>query len=165
MRLPIRARAGVAAAIAAAALWWWWPDEARRIRARLAEIVEIVNTPAAGTLDAAARATRLAAFFAPDVVVQPGPDGAPIRGRDRLVALAARAPAGDYELELVDVSVTVAEDERSALARLTAKLTSSRGGDPWVDARELKVELRRDGSSGEWVIGRVAAVSPLERPR
>ncbi|HXH05694.1 MAG TPA: nuclear transport factor 2 family protein [Vicinamibacterales bacterium] len=159
------ARAALGLAVAAAALWWWWPDEARQIRGRLSELARLASSPASGGLDAAMRAARLASFFTPDVVVETAPGDPPIRGRERLLALATRAPDADYELELVDVDVTVGADRSFALAHLTAKLTARRGGEPWIDARELEVELRPDGSSGEWVISRVTAVPPLERPR
>lgn len=143
--------------------WQFLPSEERQIRRRLAELTRVFNERPADGFGLVARTAQLSRFFTDDVVVEPGRGAGPILGRERLLALAARAPSsGDrYRLEFVDVSVDVAG--KTATSALTATLASedAETGQREVDAREVTLEWRQ---SDEWRIARIRLVETLERP-
>src|SRR5512132_4050074 len=135
----------VALAAIALAAWHFWPSEVRRVRRKLDEVAAVVNEQPKDSLGQIARTAQLAGFLADDVVLEPGHGAGAIQGRERLLALASRAPndGQPFKLAFVDVSVTVTGDQ-SARAHLTATL-SSRDADthePNVDAREVDLEFR-----------------------
>lgn len=88
--MPRLALAAVAVAAAFAAAWLW-PTDARRIRATLETAVSAVSAAAGEReLERVARAASLAKALAPDVVVETGPDGPSVQGREMVVGLASR---------------------------------------------------------------------------
>ena len=153
----------VALAVLAIGAYLFWPTDERRVRRRLEALAEAVNERPTDGIGIVAHAAQLALYFTPDVVLDPGHRAGPIRGRERLIALASRAPAGGaaFEVDFVDVSVTV--DGDTASSRLTATLTTrANAAEPAaVDAREVEVQWRRED---EWRIARITLVDPLERP-
>jgi hypothetical protein len=146
-----------------AAGYWLWPSEEREIRRRLGALTDLVNERPRDGLAMVAHTAQLATFFANDVVVDPGHRSGQIRGRERVLALASRAPAtaAEFHVGFVDVSVQVTGEQASS--RMTATLTSR--NDPaepaTVDAREVDVQWRRED---EWRIVRVTLIDPLEKP-
>jgi len=158
------ASVALAATIAFAA-WHFWPSEARRIRHKLDALAAVVNERPADAIGQIARTAQLSKFFTDEVVVEPGRGAGAIHGRERLLALASRAPneGHPYALEFVDVSVAMEGDE-SARAHLTATL-SSRDTDTAelnVDAREVELQFRR---TDDWRISRIALIDTLEKPQ
>jgi hypothetical protein len=147
----------------AAGAWYLWPSEERQIRRRHAELAKVFNERPADGFGLVARAAQLSRFFTDDVVVEPGRGAGPIVGRERLLALAARAPnSGDgYRLDFVDISVDVSGE--TAASAMTATLAShnSETGQREVDAHEVALEWLR---SDEWRIARIRLVETLERP-
>lgn len=141
--------------------WSVWPNDQRQIRRRLNALASVYNEQAADGLAVVARTAQMAQFFTEDVVVEPGRGAPPILGRERLVALAARVPAGRQQLAFVDVSIHVAGE--SATTDMTASLSTEEAetGRREVDAREVALEWRR---GQEWQISRVRVVETLERP-
>lgn len=143
--------------------WHFWPSEERQIRRRLVELTRVFNERPAEGFGLVARTAQLSRFFTDDVVVEPGRGAGPILGRERLLALAARAPSsGDrHELHFVDVSVVVTGE--TATSAMTATLASdgAETGQREVDAREVTMEWRQ---SDGWQIARIRLVETLERP-
>lgn len=144
--------------------WYLWPSEERQIRRRLVELTRVFNERPADGFGLVARTAQLSRFFTDGVVVEPGRGAGPIVGRERLLALAARAPSsGDrFRLEFVDISVAAAGE--TATSAMTATLASedAETGQREVDAREVTLEWRR---SDEWRIVRIRLVETLERPQ
>ncbi len=157
----------VGVVLAALAIYrWWGPGDERRIRRVLDELAAVASQPAGDGVASLARAAALGRFFTEDVVIDPGAPFQVIRGRDTLVALAAkvRPPAGEWEVQFVDVDVQVADDQMTAVAHLTATVRGAVPGDTRaLEARELVVAFRK--TDGAWRIARVTGVEPLERVR
>ena len=133
------------------------------IRDRLDALVAEVNEGASDGLGLVARAARIGSFFTEDVALDLG-EGAPIRGRETVIGMAARLQPRTAALTAAidDVTVNVGESG-SADVDLTA--TFARHGDSAdegsIDARELALGMRK--VDGEWLIARVTAVEPLKR--
>jgi hypothetical protein len=165
MALPA-SRTVVALAVAAAVAWTayaYWPSEERRVRRRIASLEDVINETPTDGLGMVTRTAQLAAFFENDIVLDPGRGAGPIHGRERLLALASRAPnAGDdFAIRFLDVSVAV--DGAQAVVHLTATLRwIDARGEENVDAREAQLALRK---SDDWRIARVTAVDAFERPQ
>lgn len=157
---------GVTLAVAAAT-WAYWPGEEQRIRSRLEDLAATATERGGEGLGQMAHAAKLAAFFTADVVVDLGPPYPEIRGRESLVALAAKVtmPGDDFAVTFEHVVVTLDPGATSATARLTAVVSGHgpRQRDDTVDARELEVDLLKQ--DGEWQLDRVASVEAIRRPR
>lgn len=161
-RAPVR---GIVLAIvaAAAAVWAYrtfFPSDEQRIRQRLDEIVALVNRDADG-LDAISRAARIGRAFTDDVVVELR-RGAPIRGKDTLMAMAARVqPRTDgVNLAIRDVNVAVL-NAGEARVELTATWDDPSDSSQPLDATELRLHwVERDG---QWLISSVEPVDVLRR--
>lgn len=163
-----RAIAIVAAALLAGLAWWILsPSDERRIRARLDEIEDTVNSEASDGLGRLADAARLASFFTEDVVIEAGQPYPPMRGRQALMAAvsAAGSAAGGFELALVDVEVAVGPAEAEATAHLTATLTwtNVQTGERTIDAREIELTLRE--LNDEWLVSAARPLETIQRPR
>jgi hypothetical protein len=160
------ARAVLALVLAAAAIaaWHFWPSDARRVRRKLDSLAEVVNERPRDGLGQVTRTAQLARFFTDDVVLDPGGRAGAISGRERLLALASRAPndGRPYTLAFVDVSIDVGSD-RAATAHLTATLSSRDDdtGEPTVDAREVELQFRH---TDDWRISHIALIDTLEKP-
>ena len=146
--------------------WYAGTGDEGRIRAALEELAAAVSEPGAEGLAQMTRAAALGGFFAPDVEVDLGPPFAPFRGRDTIMAMAAKAavPGQGLDVRFVDVEVDVAPGGADAVARMTATV-AERGvaADRGIDARELEMAWRK--VDGDWVIARVTGIETLQRPR
>lgn len=153
----------VAALVAVAwGAYLFWPSDERKVRGRLDALAEVLNERPRDGLGMVAQTAQLTTFFTEDVILEPGGRAGAIRGRERLLALASRAPAvREFEIDFVDVSVEVTGE--TAASRMTATLTSR--PDPAesesVDAREIDVQWRRED---DWRIARITLIDPLQRP-
>jgi hypothetical protein len=154
----------VGAGLLIALAWLFWPEgDERAIKRRLNELVAEANTGGGEGLALVTRAAQLGSYFTADVVVDLG-SGAPIAGRETLVAVASRfhpaATGGAVALE--DVAVAKRKGTDLADVALTVTLTGidARTGERTMDAREFSLELRKE--SGEWLIARAAAIDPLK---
>lgn len=154
-----------ALAVTAFVGWRVWPSEVHRVRRRLDALAAVVNEQPKEGLGQIARTAQLATFFTEDVMLEPGGGAGAIQGRERLLALASRAPndGQPFKLEFVDVSVAIT-GEQSATAHLTATLSlrDIETGEPDVDAREVELQFRR---TDEWRISRISLVDTLEKPQ
>ena len=157
--------------MAAVLLVWvgfgWLSSEARQIRRRLDALAETASVGGGETnLVRMAKAARLAGYFTEDITIDLGSPSTVIRGRDTLMAMAARicvSPEG-LRIELVDVQIAV----DAAGARATASMAVQGSGidfatgDRMIDAREMEMTLVK--LDGEWLIQGVSAVSAIRRP-
>jgi hypothetical protein len=168
MRLLTRVVAIVVALAAAYyAYRWYFPDDEAVIRARLDDLAATVSHTGGGEgFSTITRAAKFGTFFTRDVVIEIGGGFAPIRGRDMVLALAAKAqvPGEGFTIRFVDVTVTVDPSGLSALATMTATAQGRSLGDlQAIDARELEMAFLK--VEGEWQIERVTGVETIQRPR
>jgi hypothetical protein len=162
---PAAARA-IATVLIAAALGWaaysFWPSEERRVRRRIAALQDVLNEQPRDGIGLVTRTAELATFFEPDIVLDPGRGAGAIQGRERLLALASRAPNAGAAFAVRFLDVSVALDGDRAIVHLTATLAwEDARGEENVDAREAEFALRR---SDDWRIARITAVDAFERP-
>lgn len=146
--------------------WYASSTDEARIRAALDDLAATVSESGGEGLSQMTRAATLGSFFAPDVEIDLGAPWAPFRGRDTIMAMAAKAnvPGEGLDVRFVDVEVDVAPDGLNATARMTATATD-RGDlvERGFDARELEMAWRK--VEGQWLIARVTGIETLERPR
>lgn len=161
-----RAAIGAAVVAAAALAWFFWPEsDDRAIKRRLEALVAEASAPATEGLGTVTKAAAIGAYFTDDVVVEWGQGAAPISGRETLVGMAARFQTAGSEpvVTLEDVTVARRAGTNIADVALTATVTrrEPRTGERAMDAREFRLEVRKDG--GEWRISRAVAVETLRR--
>jgi hypothetical protein len=151
-------------------LWgWraWFPGPEAVIRKRLTELARTASFSAnEGALAKLANAQSLTAFCTPDVEITvdiPGHSTQTINGHDELLSAVAGARSAVHGLnvEFFDILVTVAPDQNSAEANLTAKGKVSGEKDFYV--QELKFLLKK--VEGQWLIFRVETVRTLSMNR
>jgi hypothetical protein len=152
----------VVAASVGAYLWWFSPE--RQIRRVLAGVAEgfTHDAPATG-LSAVSAAAGLQPYFAADVTIEPGPPFGVVRGRDSVLAAAARLRSSTpaFRVEFVDVQINLSSDAQSAAVGCTAMATlQDRAGQETVDAREVMITMNM--VDGRWVITRARGVEVLE---
>jgi sugar/nucleoside kinase (ribokinase family) len=135
-----------------------FPSEARRVRARLDGLVELINAPPGEGVDGLARAVRIGNAFAPDVVVDFG-DGPPLHGRETVMAVASRLQerARTVKVNIEDVDIVVGSDRSSADVDLTVTVTTSDS----TDAREFQLQMLKP--EGAWLISRATVVRVLQK--
>lgn len=161
-----RSQAWIAGLLAVAALaWLFWPEgDERAIRRRLGELVEEANATAGEGLALVTRAAALGTYFSEDAVVDFGQGSAPISGRETLVGMATRFQPSttSHAIGLQDVTVAKRQGAPIADVALTVTITGpdARTGEPTMDAREFRLEMRKDG--GEWLIARATAIDTLK---
>ena len=149
-------------------IWVWgilFPNPERAIRKRLAEVAQAASftakeSPAAQAMNS----QRLTTFCTADieiVVELPGAGRHTVSGHDELFqgAMGARTLAAGLNVTFVDVSVTVAPDNQTAVAILTAK--GHVPGDKDLLAQEMKFTLKKVGRS--WYIQRIETVKTLSQ--
>jgi hypothetical protein len=165
-----RTYSGTAVAIAllavmlAGIVYRYWPSDEREIRRHLSNLAEVLSAPA--NESEVAHLTRMAAlreYFAPDVQIQVA--GQQMLSREALVALVGRwgPPPGGVVVEFVDVTVTLADDHKSADVSLTAKMasTNAQSGESNLDTRAAAVKM--SDADGDWVITSVESRETAER--
>jgi len=152
------------AVVVAGGIWLWtvfFPGSEKVIRQRLAEIARLASFSAnENPLAALGRAQKLAGFCRPDLQVKlaaPANLEHTFESRDEIVQseLAARAVfGGAFQVEFVDVLVTVAPDKQSAEADLTARMRSAGSSD--LNVQEIKFTLKK--VDGQWLVTRVETI-------
>jgi len=152
--------------VTAGAIWIWtlvFPGPEKKIRARMDEFRERVSFRASdGNLAALADLQQFGKLFTEDAQVRVDSTGMPklaLDGRDSIVQAAggARQVAGDLDVEFLDVVVTLAEDERSAVVDVTGKARQQGSDELWVQVLRFQFTLTEDG----WLISSVATVRML----
>ncbi len=159
-----RVALGATAVAMAAAALLFWPTDARAVRQTLAAAADAASVPAReGDFQRVARAASLAKRLARDAVVQAGPDGPTIHGRDTIVGLAAllrTAGPVTVTLDVVDLTVDAAAGRANVIAVVHVSGIAP-GELESVDAAELTLELTK--IDGAWLIARVSRVPVLRR--
>ena len=145
----------------------WLSSEARQIRRRLGALAETASVGGGETnLVRMAKAARLAGYFTEDITIDPGSPSTVVRGRDALMAMAARIRVSPEGLRVELVDVQIADDAEGA--RATASMTVQGSGvdfatdDRMIDAREMEMTLVK--LDGECLIQGVSTVSAIRRP-
>jgi hypothetical protein len=155
---------GLAAVVVAAIAFFLWPTEARAIRRALADAAEAVSVPAGeGDLQRVARAAALARRLATDVVVEAGPDGPAIQGRDMVIGLASRLRmTGPVTVSFTETDLAIDGATGRAIATGAVQVSGDRPGElAGVDDSGLTVTLTK--VDGAWLIARVALVPAVRR--
>lgn len=164
MAAPSRRIIAAAAAAVVVFLAWmfWWRSDERAIRRELANLAADANAPAGDGLGTVSWAAQLGTYFTEDVVVAITPETTPMTGRHSIVGMATRFRPrfAAHTVALDDVTVQQRAERGIADVRVTMTLTPSAGGsrEP-IDARELALEMKKDG--GRWRISRVTGVDVL----
>jgi hypothetical protein len=141
----------------------WSPDAKRDVRRRLNAFAAEFNETSGEGLAPVAHAARLGGYFTEDVVVELGEGAPPIRGRQTLIAMAARLHprTAAFTLELVDEHVTITTPS-SAEVSLTAAFRR-RGRSTDEDAFEAQeLALRMVKIDGKWLVSEVNSVEPFK---
>ena len=141
-----------------AVAWTRWHAEDAVVARALDALAAEIN---AGTTDGAglaARAAELSRYFTEDVVIDLGPRTSEVRGRATVIDMMSRLQprTSAFQLRLTDIGATVAPDQRSAEAVLTAEFIRRGGGEDSIDARELAIQLTK--ADGTWRIRHLTVV-------
>ena len=162
---------GLLAVIVGGAAFVLWPGEAGRVRARVIAAADALSArPGEGDFDRLARLTGLAKTLSPDIVVEAGPDGPAIRGREAVAALATRpaVAGGPQRIELSDLEVTLDEGSSHAVVTAVARVrslgpdgTPADGPTAEFDGEVIRIELARTNDG--WLITRAAPAPALAR--
>jgi len=156
--------------LVAGGLWGWvrWSQAPEhKVRRLLAEIQELLSFRASdGNLAVLADSRRLGELFTADAEVRVEAEGLPgetLSGREAIIqtAVAARRAAGDLDVELLDVVVTVNADGRSAEASATGRVRETEEREEWIQRLRFRFVETADG----WRIARVETVRTLTRVR
>lgn len=152
------------AGVLAAGVWlwlWFFPSPEKVIRQRLAAIARLASFSAdENQLAMLGGAQKLAGFCSPDLQVKlaaPANVEHTFESRQEIVQslLGARAAfGGTLKVEFLDVLVTLAPDQRSAQADLTARMLPTNNND--VNVQEIKFTLKQVG--GLWLVTRAETV-------
>jgi hypothetical protein len=159
-----RTALAVAASGVILAALYFWPTDARAILRTLSRAADAVSSPAGeGDLQRVARAASLAKCLTTDVVLETGPDGPSVRGRETVVGLVTRLrPAGAATVDAADVRLLIDGQATRATADVLVRVTASGSGEAApFDGTELTVELAK--VDGEWLVARVTRVPGLRR--
>ena len=150
------------AVVVAAGVWLWtvlFPGPENVIRHRLAEIARLASFNAnENPLAALGGAQKLAGFCSPTLQVKlaaPTNVEHTFESREEIAQsdLAARAAfGGTLRVEFVDVVVTLAPDQQSAVADLTARMQSSSD----LNVQEIKFTLKK--IDGQWLVTRAETI-------
>src|SRR5512141_863919 len=151
--------------IGAGAWAWkvWYPSPENAVRKCLNDAARIASvTTKEGQLMRLSRAESFASHFTSDVEINidiPGEYSQTIQGRDELLRIAAiaRAMGNPVRVDLVDLTVTVAADAKSAEAHFTGEARLS--GQRSIQAQEIRAQLVK--VNRDWLIRHVETVRTL----
>ena len=152
--------------VVALGIWgWqvWFPGPEQVIRRQLTELARLASiSPNEARLKKLATAEQLAGFCTKDVEISvdvPGRSTFTISGKDELreTVIGARSSGSSVTVEFVDVSVNVAPDKTTAVARLTAKATIP--GDNVPQVQELKIDFKK--VEKDWLVNHAETVRTL----
>jgi hypothetical protein len=151
------------AVVLAGGVWLWtllFPGPEKVIRQRLAEIARLASFNAnENPLAALGGAQKLAGFCRPGLDVKlaaPANVEHTFETREEIAqsVLAARGTSGGtLKVEFVDVLLTLAPDQQSAVADLTARMQPASGD---LNVQEIKFTLQK--VDGQWLVARVETI-------
>jgi hypothetical protein len=154
------------AVLAGLGFWGWrvlFPSPEQVIRKLLVEVSRTASFPAnEGALARVANAQALTSYCNPDVEITvdvPGYSRRTFNGIAEVLqaVVLARSTGRTFNVEFLDIIVTLAPDRNSAVANLTAKGTLSGANDIYI--QELRFDLRK--VQGKWLIFRAETVNTL----
>ena len=154
------------AVLAGLGFWGWralFPSPEQVIRKRLTALAQAASfSGKEGTLARLAGAQAVTTFCTPDVEITvdvPGFSRHTFEGNDELLqaVAGARSTGRGFSVQFLDIIVTVAPDQNSATAELTAKGVLSGEKDLYI--QELKFCLRK--VEGKWLIFRAETVKTV----
>lgn len=154
--------------VIALGIWLWryfHPSPQEAIRRRLADVARAASFEEPGGMIArAAKAQKLASYFAPEVSIVvdlPGQSRHEAASRDEIMrhAIGLRSVFRSFKVQLLDPNITVGGDQKSASVDLTLRVETP--GDQYLIVQEIKCTLRQ--VDGEWIILRVETVKTLNR--
>lgn len=142
----------------------YFPNEERRIRRLLAGVAQAASVPEHPSVTARlAAADRLRDYLTAGVEVEvdvPGGGRQTLAGRQEIIqgVLTAQAQLPRFQIEFLDLSVTLDAERQTAQTELTARVRQ--GADPnWV-VQELKFQLKKE--DGQWRVAKVETVKTLK---
>ncbi len=156
------------AILASLSLWGWrilFPRPEEVIRKRLNDLARAVSSSGSeGVVVKAAKAQAVVAYCTPDVEVVVDVPGYPhheIHGSAELLeaAAAVRTYRPGFKVQFLDIVVTVAPDQNSAVADLTARGDMPRERD--FSVQELRFKMKK--VDGKWLVSHVETVQALSR--
>jgi hypothetical protein len=166
--VKIALRVILALLVVALGVWLWryfHPSPQEAIRRRLADVARAASyTEPGGMIARAAKAQKLAGYFAPEVSIVvdlPGQSRHEAASRDEIMrsAIGMRNAFRSFKVQLLDPNITVGGDQKSASVDLTLRVETP--GDQYLIVQEIKCTLRQ--LDGEWIILRVETVKTLNR--
>ena len=158
-------------AVAATAVWFAWrqffPGDEAQIASLLERIAAAVEGEGAEGSSGFAGVGGIAGLavlqedFALDATVDAGAPFQQLRGRQSIVAAAARVRVATRNLDIrfPEVDISVADDRRTATAMVVAEAHFDADGSRSMDAREL--EMRFSRVDGRWMVSSVEVLQPL----
>jgi len=156
----------VFALLAAYFVYVWWFSPARAVKRQLGRLAATLSVPATeAEIARVARIAQLRHYLAPNIHLTLGKGEVDIPSRDTLLAAVAamRPPASGWDVQFVDVQVTVDSDvEARAYMTVEVRSEDARTGERSLDAREARLTLTRQ--DGEWLITTAESPQSLTRP-
>jgi hypothetical protein len=167
--MRIAVRVVLLAAIAGAGIWFWgilFPSPDKIIHRQLVKLAARVSFARdEGNLERLADAERVADFFSSNVEVNidlPGHEQHTFAGRDEITqaALGSRQTVNWLTLKFPDINVSVAPDQSSAGADVTADVSIPGDSDAYV--QELKISFEK--FDHHWLINKIETVRTISQP-
>jgi hypothetical protein len=156
----------VFALLAAYFVYVWWFSPTRAVKRQLGRLAAVLSVPPKeADVARIARVAQLRHYLAEDIHLTVGRGELDIPSRDTLLAAIAsmRAPASGWDVQFVDVQVTVDSDEAArAFMTVEARSEDASTGERMLDAREARLTLAK--RNGEWVVTTAESPQSLTRP-
>jgi hypothetical protein len=150
---PVRVAIVIAALVALLAGYRWWSNPERHIQKLLSEVASALSHDSSETdLRALTAVASLQEHLLLDVSVDMGGGATPLRGRQEVIATAARLRASTRMLrvQFFDADITLTGDS-TATTRVTVQLTTREAAEEEVAAaHDVTIALVR--AAGRWQI-------------
>jgi ketosteroid isomerase-like protein len=133
----------------------WWTSPERQIHRLLGDVASALShEQAEADLRAIAAVAALQRHLAPDVTLEAGALGPPLRGRQDVTAMAARVRASRPMMRVQFFDAVIERTGDSAAdVRVTAQVTTrDEAGEEVADAHEVSMTLLQ--SDGRWLVAR-----------
>lgn len=158
----------LALALIAAGFWGWrmlFPSPEKVIRSRLSTLAKTVSSESGqGTISQAYNLQKIPDFVTPDIEIDFDVRGYPpivINGREDLMqaVMLFKSHRTRIKVEFLDVNIAFSQDQQSAVANLTCKVTPSDDRDFMV--QEANFHFKK--VDGQWLIYKVETVKTLSQ--
>ena len=150
---PVRVAIAIAALAALVGGSWWWSNPARLVHRLLSDVASALSHDGPETdLRSIAAVASLQAHLTPEVSVDIGRSSTPLRGRQDVIAMAARLRASSpmMRVQFFDPDIQFSDDS-SGTTRVTVQVTTrDAGGEEVAAAHVVSFALVR--ADGRWQI-------------